>query len=79
MLSRWRSRARYERKIPVVHPTFTVADSFRELFSLTRLQFSETVKNVFFGVLRACRRCCWPFSPLAESPPRSQTPVYPVT
>ena len=39
------------RALPVVHPSFSRAESFRELISLTRLQFSETVKNIFFVVL----------------------------
>lgn len=36
---------------PVVHPTFSVGASFRQLGSLTRIQFTETTKNVFFLVL----------------------------
>jgi ABC-2 type transport system permease protein len=36
---------------PVLHPEFSFGASLRQLVSLTRLQFSETVKNVFFGVL----------------------------
>jgi len=36
---------------PVAHPVFSAAAHFRELISLTRLQFTETVKNVFFAVM----------------------------
>src|ERR1700680_53270 len=36
---------------PVLHPDFSFGASLRQLVSLTRLQFGETVKNVFFGVL----------------------------
>jgi len=36
---------------PVAHPTFSTAASLRHLISLTRIQFKETTKNVFFAVL----------------------------
>jgi ABC-2 type transport system permease protein len=36
---------------PVAHPVFSPSASFRHLLSLTRIQFTETVKNVFFVVL----------------------------
>jgi ABC-2 type transport system permease protein len=37
--------------LPVVHPVFSPSASLRHLLSLTRIQFTETVKNVFFVVL----------------------------
>jgi ABC-2 type transport system permease protein len=39
------------RDLPVAHPVFSSAASWGQFFSLTRLQFTETVKNVFFLVL----------------------------
>ncbi len=37
--------------LPIAHPAFSAGASWRQFFSLTRLQFTETVKNVFFIVL----------------------------
>jgi ABC-type transport system involved in multi-copper enzyme maturation permease subunit len=37
--------------LPITHPEFSTSISFRQFLSLTRIQFSETVKNVFFIVL----------------------------
>ena len=37
--------------LPIAHPTFSSSASLRHLLSLTRIQFTETVKNVFFAVL----------------------------
>src|SRR5271165_1282188 len=37
--------------LPIAHPTFSTAASLRHLVSLTRIQFTETTKNVFFVVL----------------------------
>jgi ABC-2 type transport system permease protein len=37
--------------LPIAHPTFTTAASLRQMVSLTRIQFKETTKNVFFLVL----------------------------
>jgi len=37
--------------LPVAHPVFSSSASLRQLLSLTRIQFTETVKNVFFVVL----------------------------
>lgn len=64
--------------LPAVHATFRSADSFRELISLTRLQFAETVKNVFFGVLVLAGALMAIFSSYGITSPFS-TPVYPVT
>src|SRR5262249_36178726 len=62
----------------VLHPSFTLGGSFRELFSLTGLQFSETVKNVFFAVLVLAGALMGIFSAYGLDSPFS-TPVYPVT
>ena len=64
--------------LPQTHPTFFVADSFRELLLLTRLQFSETVKSVFFAVLVLAGALSAIFSDVGLNNPFS-TPVYPVT
>jgi ABC-2 type transport system permease protein len=64
--------------LPTVHPTFSFRDSFRELLSLTGLQFAETVKNVFFGVLVLAGALWAIFSAYNINNPFS-TPVYPVT
>jgi ABC-2 type transport system permease protein len=37
--------------LPVAHPVFSSSASLRQLLSLTRIQFTETVKNIFFVVL----------------------------
>jgi ABC-2 type transport system permease protein len=37
--------------LPIAHPVFSPSASLRHLLSLTRIQFMETVKNVFFVVL----------------------------
>jgi ABC-2 type transport system permease protein len=37
--------------VPVAHPLFSSSASLRQLLSLTRIQFTETVKNIFFVVL----------------------------
>jgi ABC-2 type transport system permease protein len=37
--------------LPVSHLVFSAAASFRQFLSLTRIQFTETVRNVFFIVL----------------------------
>jgi ABC-2 type transport system permease protein len=65
-------------QVPIVHQTFTSGDSFGELFSLTRLQFAETVKNVFFGVLVLAGALMSIFFDYDINSPFS-TPVYPVT
>ena len=43
--------ARSAESLPIAHPAFSAAASFRHLLSLTGIQFTETVKNVFFLVL----------------------------
>jgi len=64
--------------LPVVHPSFSFDDSFREFLSLTRLQFSETVKNVFFGVLVLAGALMAIFFAYDLGTPFN-APVYPVT
>lgn len=64
--------------LPVTHATFTLRDSFHELLSLTRLQFAETVKNVFFAVLVLAGALMDIASAYGINSPFS-TPVYPVT
>jgi hypothetical protein len=66
------------RAVPAVHPTFTLSDSLRELFFLTRLQFAETVKNVFFAVLVLAGALFAILSAIGVNSPLA-TPVYPVT
>ncbi len=43
--------ARPADSLPIAHPSFSAAASFQHLVSLTRIQFKETTKNVFFLVL----------------------------
>ena len=64
--------------LPLVHPTFSLANSFRELAFLTRLQFSETVKSVFFVVLVLAGALLDILTATGINNPFS-TPVYPVT
>jgi hypothetical protein len=63
---------------PAIHTTFRISDSFRELVSLTRLQFAETVKNVFFAVLLLAGALFAIISAYGINNPFS-TRVYPVT
>jgi hypothetical protein len=63
---------------PVAHPVFSVAAYFRELISLTRLQFTETVKNVFFAVL-ALAGAIFSFIAASGLLNPGAIPVYPVT
>ena len=39
------------RALPISHPVFSSVASWQQFLSLTRIQFTETVKNVFFLVL----------------------------
>ena len=64
--------------LPLTHATFSFGDSLRNLVALTRLQFSETVKNIFFGVLVLAGALMAIFSAYGINSPLS-TPVYPVT
>ncbi|HTS35327.1 MAG TPA: ABC transporter permease [Candidatus Solibacter sp.] len=64
--------------LPATHPIFSRRESFLELISLTRLQFAETVKNVFFAVLVLAGALMAIASANGINSPIS-TPVYPVT
>ena len=64
--------------LPQTHPTFLFADSLRELLLLTRLQFAETVKSVFFAVLVLAGAIFAILTDIGVNNPFS-TPVYPVT
>jgi hypothetical protein len=66
------------RALPVSHPTFSRAESFRQLASFTQLQFVETIKNVFFAVLVLAGSLFAIFSAYGINAPFT-TPVYPVT
>src|SRR5580698_4839962 len=66
------------RALPLTHPTFSTANSLRELAFLTRLQFAETVRSVFFGVLVLAGALLAILSANGINNPFS-TPVYPVT
>ena len=63
---------------PKTHSTFSVGDSVRELLLLTRLQFFETVKSVFFAVLVLAGALFAILTDTGVNNPFS-TPVYPVT
>jgi ABC-2 type transport system permease protein len=61
-----------------VQPTFSGSVSFTQFASLTRIQFVEIVKNVFFGVLVLAGAClAIIFASGIDNP--FATPVYPVT
>jgi ABC-2 type transport system permease protein len=66
------------RALPITHPVFSVGASFRQFLSLTRIQFTETVKNVFFGVLLLAGGLFAALSANGINSPLS-TVVYPVT
>jgi ABC-2 type transport system permease protein len=66
------------RALPLTYPTFSPAHSLRELVFLTRLQFAETVKSVFFAVLVLAGALLAILSANGINNPFS-TPVYPVT
>jgi ABC-type transport system involved in multi-copper enzyme maturation permease subunit len=64
--------------LPVVHPEFSSGASLRQFLSLTRIQFSETVKNVFFIVLLLAGGLFAMFSANGINNPLA-TRTYPVT
>jgi ABC-2 type transport system permease protein len=66
------------RLLPAVHPVFSVSASFGQLVSFTRLQFTETVKNVFFAVLVFSGYLLAVLTASDVTDPIS-SPVYPVT
>ncbi|HEV3039535.1 MAG TPA: ABC transporter permease [Candidatus Angelobacter sp.] len=64
--------------LPVAHPIFSFGASFRQLLSLIRLQFVETVKNVVFMVILFAGFAFALILSIEGNNPFS-TPVYPVT
>ena len=66
------------RALPIAHPVFSAGASLRQFVSLTRIQFTETVKNVFFGVLLLAGFLFAIFSASGINNPLA-TPTYPVT
>jgi hypothetical protein len=66
------------RALPLTHPIFSTANSLRQLVFLTRLQFTETVRSVFFAVLVLAGALLAILSANGINNPFS-TPVYPVT
>jgi len=67
-----------QRALPIAHPVFSAGASLRQFVSLTRIQFTETVKNVFFGVLLLAGGLFAIFSASGINNPLA-TPTYPVT
>jgi ABC-2 type transport system permease protein len=63
---------------PMVHPEFSSAASLRQFLSLTRIQFSETVKNIFFIVLLLAGALFAIFTATGITNPFA-TRTYPVT
>ena len=66
------------RTLPIAHPVFSAGASLRQFVSLTQIQFTETVKNVFFGVLLLAGGLFAIFSANGINSPLA-TPTYPVT
>src|SRR5579863_7758674 len=66
------------RALPAVHPVFSWLASFRQFLSLTRIQFTETVKNVFFIVLMLAGALFSGFTAVGINNPFG-THTYPVT
>ncbi|HWY58787.1 MAG TPA: ABC transporter permease [Terriglobales bacterium] len=66
------------RALPIAHPVFSAGASLRQFVSLTQIQFAETVKNVFFGVLLLAGGLFAIFSASGINNPLA-TPTYPVT
>jgi ABC-2 type transport system permease protein len=64
--------------LPVVHPVFSRAQSLGQFLSLTRIQFTETVRNVFFIVLMLAGGLFAIFSNTGSNNPFA-TRTYPVT
>jgi len=64
--------------LPISHPVFSARSSIWQFLSLTRIQFTETVKNVFFIVLMLAGGLFSMFVAYGINNPFS-TRVYPVT
>ncbi|HSY97889.1 MAG TPA: ABC transporter permease, partial [Terriglobales bacterium] len=67
-----------QRALPIAHPVFSAGASLRQFVSLAQIQFTETVKNVFFGVLLLAGGLFAIFSASGINNPLA-TPTYPVT
>jgi ABC-type transport system involved in multi-copper enzyme maturation permease subunit len=63
---------------PIAHPVFSSGASLRQFVSLTHLQFTETVKNVFFIILAFAGGLFAIFSAYDVNNPFSSH-IYPVT
>jgi ABC-type transport system involved in multi-copper enzyme maturation permease subunit len=66
------------RAVPIAHPVFSSSYSFWQFLSLTRIQFTETVRNVFFMVLMLAGWLFAIFSDININNPFA-TRTYPVT
>jgi len=66
------------RAIPIVHPRFSMGASWRQFLSLTQIQFTETIKNVFFAVLVLAGGVFAAFTANGINNPLA-APTYPVT
>jgi ABC-type transport system involved in multi-copper enzyme maturation permease subunit len=66
------------KSLPIAHPVFSVRASLRQLLSLTRIQFTETTKNVFFLVLMLAGGLFAIFTASGINSPLSTT-TFPVT
>jgi ABC-2 type transport system permease protein len=66
------------RDLPTAYQVFSAGASLRQFVSLTQIQFTETVKNVFFGVLLLAGGLFAIFSASGINNPLA-TPTYPVT
>jgi len=66
------------RALPIAHPVFSAGASLRQFVSLSQIQFTETVRNVFFGVLLLAGGLFAIFSASGINNPLA-TPTYPVT
>ena len=64
--------------LPIAHPVFSAVASFRQLLSLTRIQFTEVTRNVFFLVLMVAGGLFAIVSALGVNDPFA-TAIYPVT
>ena len=66
------------RELPASHPVFSSANSLWQFLSLTRIQFTETIRNVFFIVLMLAGGMFAIFTANGINNPFS-TRTYPVT
>ncbi|HEY5178094.1 MAG TPA: M1 family aminopeptidase [Terriglobales bacterium] len=64
--------------LPILHQDFSLRASFRQLLSLTRIQFTETTRNIFFTVFMLAGFLLSVLVATGLGDPYS-TPTYPVT